>query len=225
MNRLRWPSGCANNAMPTSSPRRSKMHWAWIGGCDAKPAPRTRRRRSPRLRRPVPPSVAGVPAGSRVHPLRRRLPPRRIPLSGPRRRACWPRPARTTRRHRAATPKRPLWSCCKTNWARAASITASRAIKPDPERFDPDRFAPGQAKNRAHAYKPFGTGGQRACIGRQFALHEAVLTLGLILHRYDLTPEHGYRLRIAETITLKPRGFRLALGKRHASSRLLAADT
>jgi cytochrome P450 len=89
---------------------------------------------------------------------------------------------------------------------------------------DPDRFAPSQAKNRAHAYKPFGTG-QRACIGRQFALHEAVLTLGLILHRYDLTPEHGYRLRIAETITLKPRGFRLALGKRHASSRLLAADT
>jgi unspecific monooxygenase len=52
-----------------------------------------------------------------------------------------------------------------------------------------------------------------------------VLTLGLILHRYDLTPEDGYRLRIAETITLKPRGFRLALGKRHASSRLLAADT
>jgi hypothetical protein len=32
-----------------------------------------------------------------------------------------------------------------------------------------------------------------------------VLTLGLILHRYDLTPEDGYRLRIAETITLKPR--------------------
>jgi hypothetical protein len=52
-----------------------------------------------------------------------------------------------------------------------------------------------------------------------------VLTLGLILHRYDLTPEDGYRLRIAETSTLKPRGFRLALGKRHASSRLLAADT
>ncbi|MGO9283973.1 MAG: cytochrome P450 [Mycobacterium sp.] len=37
----------------------------------------------------------------------------------------------------------------------------------DPERFDPDRFLPGQTKNRAHAYKPFGTG-QRACIGRQF---------------------------------------------------------
>jgi cytochrome P450 len=96
-------------------------------------------------------------------------------------------------------------------------------VWPDPDRFDPDRFAPGQAKNRAHAYKPFGTG-QRACIGRQFALHEAVLTLGLILHRYDLTPEDGYELQISETITQKPRRFRLGLNKRDASSRLLPAD-
>jgi cytochrome P450 len=97
-------------------------------------------------------------------------------------------------------------------------------VWPDPERFDPDRFAPGQAKNRAHAYKPFGTG-QRACIGRQFALHEAVLTLGMILHRYDLTPETDYRLRISESITLKPKGFRLSLRKRATSSRLQEYDT
>jgi unspecific monooxygenase len=97
-------------------------------------------------------------------------------------------------------------------------------VWPDPERFDPDRFLPGQTKNRAHAYKPFGTG-QRACIGRQFALHEAVLTLGLILHRYDLTPQDGYQLQISESITLKPRGFRLGLGKRTAWSRMPAPDT
>jgi cytochrome P450 len=94
----------------------------------------------------------------------------------------------------------------------------------DAERFDPDRFGPGQTKNRAHAYKPFGTG-QRACIARQFALHEAALTLGLILHRYDLTPQDGYQLRISESITLKPTGFRLGLRKRAAASRLLAADS
>ena len=94
-------------------------------------------------------------------------------------------------------------------------------VWPDPERFDPDRFGPGQMKSRAHAYKPFGTG-QRACIGRQFALHEAVLTLALILHRYDLTAENDYRLKIAESITLKPRGFRLGLKKRAASSRSAA---
>jgi cytochrome P450 len=97
-------------------------------------------------------------------------------------------------------------------------------VWPDPERFDPDRFAPGRTSNRAHAYKPFGTG-QRACIGRQFALHEAVLTLALILRRYDLTPEDSYRLQVSETVTLKPRGFRLALNKRDVSSRSPASDT
>lgn len=96
-------------------------------------------------------------------------------------------------------------------------------VWPNPEEFDPDRFAPGQMKGRAHAYKPFGTG-QRACIGRQFALHEAVLTLAMILHRYDLAADDGYQLKIAESITLKPRGFRLGLKKRTAAERLQPAD-
>jgi cytochrome P450 len=82
-------------------------------------------------------------------------------------------------------------------------------VWPDPDRFDPDRFSPGQTKTRPpHAYKPFGTG-QRACIGRQFALHEAVLVLGLVLHRYHLTGADSYRLQIAESGTLKPQGFEL----------------
>ena len=83
------------------------------------------------------------------------------------------------------------------------------SVWPDPDRFDPDRFAPGHARSRPpHAYKPFGTG-QRACIGRQFALHEAVLALGLVLHRYHLDAPDGYELRIAESLTLKPEGFEL----------------
>ena len=90
-------------------------------------------------------------------------------------------------------------------------------VWPDPDRFDPDRFAPGQAKKRpAHAYKPFGTG-QRACIGHQFALHEAVLALGLILHRYHLIRLDDYRLQIAESLTLKPRGFELRPRRRHSA--------
>jgi cytochrome P450 len=71
---------------------------------------------------------------------------------------------------------------------------------------------------------PFGTG-QRACIGRQFALHEAVLSLPLILHRYDLAAENDYRLNISESITLKPKGFRLSLKRRAASSRAQPIDT
>ena len=88
---------------------------------------------------------------------------------------------------------------------------------PDPNRFDPDRFAPGQAKSRPpHAYKPFGTG-KRACIGRQFALHEAVLALGLILHRYQLTSPEAYDLQIVESLTLKPQGFRLVPRRRRSA--------
>jgi cytochrome P450 len=79
----------------------------------------------------------------------------------------------------------------------------------DPDAFDPDRFTPLRVRDRPpHAYKPFGTG-ERACIGRQFAVHEATLVLGLLLRRYDLRGEPGYRLRVQESLTLKPEGFRL----------------
>ncbi|MGW2345093.1 cytochrome P450 [Streptomyces sp. NPDC001661] len=84
----------------------------------------------------------------------------------------------------------------------------------DPETFDPERFTPQAVRARpAHVFKPFGTGA-RACIGRQFALHEATLVLGLLLRRYDLRPEPDYRLAITERLTLMPRGLRLQLTRR-----------
>ena len=87
-------------------------------------------------------------------------------------------------------------------------------IWPEPDRFDPDRFLPEHNRARpAHAYKPFGTG-ERACIGRQFALHEAVIVLAKLLHRYDLTPEPDYELTITERLTLMPVGFRVGLTRR-----------
>ncbi|MEU5899628.1 cytochrome P450 [Streptomyces venezuelae] len=83
-----------------------------------------------------------------------------------------------------------------------------------PEEFDPDRFAPSAVRARpAHVFKPFGTGA-RACIGRQFALHEATLVLGLLLRRYDLHADPGYRLRVAERLTLMPDGLTLRLSRR-----------
>ncbi|WP_079141731.1 cytochrome P450 [Streptomyces sp. LUP30] len=85
---------------------------------------------------------------------------------------------------------------------------------PDAERFDPDRFDARSVRARApHTYKPFGTGA-RACIGRQFALHEAVLVLGLLLRRYDLRPDPDYRLRVTERLTLMPEGLRMHLERR-----------
>ncbi|MBF8170132.1 cytochrome P450 [Streptomyces olivaceus] len=85
---------------------------------------------------------------------------------------------------------------------------------PDAERFDPDRFEAKAVRSRApHTFKPFGTGA-RACIGRQFALHEATLVLGLLLRRYELRPDPGYRLRVTERLTLMPEGLRLRLVRR-----------
>lgn len=89
---------------------------------------------------------------------------------------------------------------------------------PDAERFDPDRFDAKAVRARAaHTFKPFGTGA-RACIGRQFALHEATLVLGLLLRRYELRPDPGYRLRVTERLTLMPEGLRLHLERRTASA-------
>jgi cytochrome P450 len=92
------------------------------------------------------------------------------------------------------------------------------AVWPDPEKFDPDRFEPAAVKKRpAQAYKPFGTG-ERACIGRQFALHEAVLALGMVLQRYDFEVDPSYELEIVESLTLKPSGFTLRPRVRAAAS-------
>lgn len=96
----------------------------------------------------------------------------------------------------------------------AAAIHRDPQIWPDPLTFDPDRFTPEQVKERpAHTYFPFGTG-ERACIGRQFALHEAVLVLARLLHRYEFSADPGYRLRVSERLTLMPEGFRLVLQRR-----------
>ncbi|MFF4694774.1 bifunctional cytochrome P450/NADPH--P450 reductase [Streptomyces chattanoogensis] len=89
----------------------------------------------------------------------------------------------------------------------------------NPDLFDPSRFAPeAEAARSPHAYKPFGTG-ERACIGRQFALHEATMLLALLVHRYRLIDHTGYRLRIKETLTLKPENFTLTLAARTPADR------
>ncbi|MEU6098626.1 cytochrome P450 [Streptomyces sp. NPDC047079] len=95
----------------------------------------------------------------------------------------------------------------------------------DAERFDPDRFEASAVRARPpHTFKPFGTGA-RACIGRQFALHEATLVLGLLLRRYELRPDPAYRLRVAERLTVIPEGLRLHLDRRPVPPRTPAALT
>ncbi|MGW3465700.1 cytochrome P450, partial [Streptomyces olivaceoviridis] len=92
----------------------------------------------------------------------------------------------------------------------------------NPELFDPERFTPeAEAARPVHAFKPFGTG-ERACIGRQFALHEATMLLALLVHRYRLHDHAGYRLTVKETLTLKPEGFTLTLTPRTPADRVHA---
>ncbi|MEU5211142.1 cytochrome P450 [Streptomyces sp. NPDC020742] len=89
----------------------------------------------------------------------------------------------------------------------------------NPELYDPSRFSPeAEAARSPHAFKPFGTG-ERACIGRQFALHEATMLLALLVHRYRMADHGDYRLHIKETLTLKPEGFTMALAARTPADR------
>lgn len=77
----------------------------------------------------------------------------------------------------------------------------------DAEVFNPDNFTrAAEAARPAYAYKPFGNG-QRACIGRQFAMQEAILVLGMILQRFQLFDHNNYQLKVKETLSLKPDGF------------------
>jgi cytochrome P450 len=64
---------------------------------------------------------------------------------------------------------------------------------PDPERFDPDRFA--GALPHPYAWRPFG-GGAHTCIGMRFAALEIKAILHAMLRRHEWSVAAGYRLRI-----------------------------
>ena len=79
-----------------------------------------------------------------------------------------------------------------------------RGVRPGPFRAR----APS-ASVPPNAYKPFGNG-QRACIGRQFAMQEAALVLGddpAAVRAASTTRD--YQLEVKETLTIKPDGFRI----------------
>jgi len=85
----------------------------------------------------------------------------------------------------------------------------------DPEKFNPDRWANDLEKNLPRGvYYPFGDG-QRICIGKGFALMEAVLLLATISQKFDLNllPEHP--IIPQPSITLRPeKGIKVVLNKR-----------
>src|SRR5579871_5110710 len=85
---------------------------------------------------------------------------------------------------------------------------------PNPDAFNPDNFSKeAEAARPINAWKPFGNG-QRACIGRGFAMHEAALAIGMILQRFRLLDVHRYQMHLKETLTIKPDGFKIKVRPR-----------
>jgi cytochrome P450 len=78
---------------------------------------------------------------------------------------------------------------------------------PDPEKFDPERFAPGRVEEiPQYAYFPFGCG-PRVCIGNTFAMAEIALILATLLPRFQLRPAHRQvEPELSVMLSLRPKG-------------------
>ena len=71
---------------------------------------------------------------------------------------------------------------------------------PDPERFDPERFAEHRREDKIHqhAWEPFGTGAHK-CIGLRFGTIEIKAIMHQILQRFRWTVPDGYEMPIDTT--------------------------
>lgn len=97
-------------------------------------------------------------------------------------------------------------------------------LYPDPDRFDPDRWAPGQATALPRgAFIPFG-GGARKCMGDAFGLLEATLTLATITARWRLEPLPGVTTRPQPRATLRPHPLRMRLHQRQLTQQRALLD-
>lgn len=75
-----------------------------------------------------------------------------------------------------------------------------------PDRFDPERFAPGRSAGRArYAYIPFGAG-PRFCVGNNLGMMEATIVLATVARDLRLVSVPGYRASAEPMLTLRIRG-------------------
>jgi cytochrome P450 len=82
------------------------------------------------------------------------------------------------------------------------AVHMNPAYWPDPETFDPERFAPGAAAGRHRlAYIPFGIG-PRSCEGAALAMVEAKLVLAVLLKRFRFEPAPGQTVTPIERFVL-----------------------
>jgi cytochrome P450 len=80
------------------------------------------------------------------------------------------------------------------------------SIWTNPHAFDPERFAPGRAEHKRHAYAylPFG-GGAHLCIGQHFADMEVKSVMHQLLRRWRWRVTDGYRMPYQLVPIAKPR--------------------
>ena len=99
------------------------------------------------------------------------------------------------------------------------ALQRDRRFFSDPERFDPERFAPGwEERIPRYAYLPFG-GGPRVCIGNGFALMEARLILATVAQRFQLSLEPDQKIVPIQLVTVRPNGpVRMRLARREQPS-------
>jgi cytochrome P450 len=90
---------------------------------------------------------------------------------------------------------------------------------PNPNAFDPERFAAGQAESRPrYAFLPFG-GGARQCVGDVFAQTEMLLALAMIAQRFQPRLMPGFPVVAQPRFTLRAKGgIPMSLGRRSVPS-------
>jgi cytochrome P450 len=81
-----------------------------------------------------------------------------------------------------------------------------RTLWRDPDRFDPDRFAPAESGSRSrYAYVPFAIG-PHVCIGGSLALVEITIAVAVIAQRFRFRLVPGRRIEPLAWTNLHPRG-------------------
>lgn len=78
-----------------------------------------------------------------------------------------------------------------------------RRLWDDPDAFDPGRFLPGRTAPTRFSYLPFGAG-PRVCIGAQFALSEAVLSLARLCAAFRIEPASDEPILPVAVVTTQP---------------------
>lgn len=85
------------------------------------------------------------------------------------------------------------------------AVHRSERFYDEPERFDPERWAPDRAPGRPRfAYFPFGAG-PRICIGKHLAMLEAQLVVARIASEYELDYLGSKPLALTPSLTAHPR--------------------